>query len=116
MSALSAGAYTATLLVMVNVMKGGGRAPPTLTSQANFTLMTECTPESRRYYSVYSVDGAVTIISFKTRERGFYRVRALLARQRFFAVPDRIVQSTLSVVYLHRLHSVLVILSRLDCT
>jgi hypothetical protein len=24
--------YTATLLVMVNVMKGGGRAPPTLTS------------------------------------------------------------------------------------
>jgi hypothetical protein len=29
----SAGAYTATLLVMVNVMRGGGRAPPTLTSQ-----------------------------------------------------------------------------------
>ncbi len=33
---------------MVNVIKGGGRAAPTLT-------MTECTPESRRYYSVYSV-------------------------------------------------------------
>jgi hypothetical protein len=32
-SAHSAGAYTATLLVMVNVMRGGGRAPPTLTSQ-----------------------------------------------------------------------------------
>jgi hypothetical protein len=32
-SAHSAGAYTATLLVMVNVMKGGGRAPPTLTSR-----------------------------------------------------------------------------------
>ncbi len=31
-SAHSAGAYTATLLVMVNVLKGGGRAPPTLTS------------------------------------------------------------------------------------
>jgi hypothetical protein len=31
-SAHSAGAYTATLLVNVNVMKGGGRAPPTLTS------------------------------------------------------------------------------------
>ncbi len=31
-SAHSAGAYTATLLVMVNVMKGGGRAPPNLTS------------------------------------------------------------------------------------
>ncbi len=27
----SAGAYNATLLLMVNVMKGGGRAPPTLT-------------------------------------------------------------------------------------
>ncbi len=45
-SAHSAGAYTATLLVMVIVVKGGGRAPPTLTSQANFTLMMECTPES----------------------------------------------------------------------
>jgi hypothetical protein len=54
-SSHSAGAYTATLLVMVNVMRGGGRAPPTLTSQANFTLMTECMPESSRYYSVYSV-------------------------------------------------------------
>jgi hypothetical protein len=32
-SAHSAGAYTATLLVRVNVMKGGGRAPPTLNSQ-----------------------------------------------------------------------------------
>jgi hypothetical protein len=31
-SAHSAGPYTAALLVMVNVMKGGGRAPPTLTS------------------------------------------------------------------------------------
>ncbi len=47
--------YSATLLVMVNVKKGGGHAPPTLTSQANFALMTECMPESRRYHSVYSV-------------------------------------------------------------
>jgi hypothetical protein len=31
------------------------RAPPTLTSQANFTHMMECTPESGRYHSVYSV-------------------------------------------------------------
>ncbi len=38
----------------VNLVKGGGRAPPTL--QANFTLMMECTPESGRYHSVYSVD------------------------------------------------------------
>jgi hypothetical protein len=29
-------AYTATLLVMVNVIKGGGRAPPTLTSPGKF--------------------------------------------------------------------------------
>jgi hypothetical protein len=43
-------------------MKGGVRAPPTLTSQANFTLMTECTPESRRYYSVYSVVYAVHFV------------------------------------------------------
>jgi hypothetical protein len=28
LAAHSAGAYTATLLVMVNVVKGGGRAPP----------------------------------------------------------------------------------------
>jgi hypothetical protein len=45
-SAHSAGAYTAALLVMVNVMRGGGRAPPTHTARTNFTLMTECTPES----------------------------------------------------------------------
>ncbi len=36
MSAHSAGAYTATLLVMVNVKRGGGRAPPTHTSQGQF--------------------------------------------------------------------------------
>ncbi len=41
-SAHSAGSYTATLLVMVIVVKGGGRAPPSLISQANFTLMMEC--------------------------------------------------------------------------
>jgi hypothetical protein len=31
--------------------------PPPSPGQVNFTLMTECTPESRRYYSVYSVGG-----------------------------------------------------------
>ncbi len=30
--------------------------PPPSPAQANFTLITECTPQSRRYYSVYSVD------------------------------------------------------------
>ncbi len=43
-SAHSARAYTATLLVMVNVMKGGGRAPPNLTTAwASFTLMMDAT-------------------------------------------------------------------------
>ncbi len=54
-SAHSAGAYTATLLVMVNVVKEGGRAPPPSPASANFTLMIECTPESDCFYSVYSV-------------------------------------------------------------
>jgi hypothetical protein len=54
-SAHSAGAYTATLLVMVNVIKRDGRAPPPSPARANFTLMTECTPESSGCNSVYSV-------------------------------------------------------------
>ncbi len=39
MSAHSAGAYTATLLVMVNVMKGGWACTPILPAWANFTFM-----------------------------------------------------------------------------
>jgi hypothetical protein len=35
-SAHSAGAYTATLLVMINVKRGVGHTPPTLTSQGQF--------------------------------------------------------------------------------
>ncbi len=54
-SAHSAGAYTAILLVMVNVIKGGGRAPPPSPARANFTLLTECTPKSSGCNSVYSV-------------------------------------------------------------
>ncbi len=56
-SAHSAGAYTATLLVIVNVMKGGRRAvhPPPTPARANLTLTMECTPVSSRYYSVYSL-------------------------------------------------------------
>ncbi len=45
------------------VVKGGGSAPLTLTSQANFTLMMECTPERGRYHSVYSV--VRTILKWK---------------------------------------------------
>jgi hypothetical protein len=52
-SAHTAGAYTATLLVMVNVIKGGGRAPPPSPARENFTLMIECTPEISGYYSVF---------------------------------------------------------------
>ncbi len=54
-SAHSAGAYTATLLMMVNVIKGVGVHPPHSPARANFTLITECTPESSRCNSVYSV-------------------------------------------------------------
>ncbi len=59
MSAHSAGAYTATLLVMENVIKGGGRAlgvhPPPPPAKTDFTLITECTPESSGCNSVYFV-------------------------------------------------------------
>jgi acetyl-CoA acetyltransferase len=41
-------------------MKGGGRAPPPSPAWANCTLMMECTPESSRYYSVYSVVSEAT--------------------------------------------------------
>jgi hypothetical protein len=50
---------------MVNVIKGVGVHPPPSPAQANFTLMTECTTESRRYYSVYSVGFATTYKKFK---------------------------------------------------
>ncbi len=36
-------------VMMVDIVKGGGRA------QANFSIMMECTPESGRCHSVYSV-------------------------------------------------------------
>ncbi len=51
----SAEAYTATLYVMVNVVKGGGRAPPPpppAPAWANFSIMMECTPKSNRCLSV----------------------------------------------------------------
>jgi hypothetical protein len=59
-AAHSAGTYTATLLVIVNAMKGGGRAPPPPPAWANFTLMIKCTPESSRCYSVYSVEETIS--------------------------------------------------------
>ncbi len=59
MSAHSAGAYTATLLVMVHVRKGGGRTPPPSPAWDNFTLMMECMPESSRCYSVAKTINAI---------------------------------------------------------
>jgi hypothetical protein len=43
--------------------RGWACTPPP--AQPNFTLMTECTPESRRYYSVYSV--VLTIRRYRGR-------------------------------------------------
>jgi hypothetical protein len=54
-SSLSAGAYTATLYVMVTIKKGGGRAPPHSPARADFSIMMECTPEFGHCHSVYPV-------------------------------------------------------------
>jgi hypothetical protein len=49
-SALSAGAYTATLYVIG--LKGGGLAPPPSPARADFSIMMECTPEIGNLQSV----------------------------------------------------------------
>jgi hypothetical protein len=52
------GAYTATLYVMVNIIKGSGRAPPpppTLTACANFSVRMECTSSGRCQFSTLCV-------------------------------------------------------------
>jgi hypothetical protein len=54
-SALSAGAYITTLFVIVDIVKGGGRAPPSSPVWANYSIMMECSPESGCCHSVYSV-------------------------------------------------------------
>jgi hypothetical protein len=51
-SALSVGAHTATLYVMVNKVKGDGRAPSPKPSQADFSIMMGCTPEIGHCHSV----------------------------------------------------------------
>ncbi len=45
-SALSAGAYTTTLFVMVDRVKGVGVHPPPSLPGGNFSIMIECMPES----------------------------------------------------------------------
>jgi hypothetical protein len=56
-SARSAGAYAATLYVMVDKVKGGGRAPPPSPGWHDFSIMMECTPESGFCHSIYvSID------------------------------------------------------------
>jgi hypothetical protein len=57
---------------MLNIINGVGRAPPPPPAQPNFTLMTDCTPESRRYYSVYSVLVTKSCIAMRTEYRKEY--------------------------------------------
>jgi hypothetical protein len=52
-SALSAGAYTATLYGMVTRMKGSGCAPPPSVARADFSIMMECTPDIGNVHSVF---------------------------------------------------------------
>ncbi len=56
-SALSAGAHTTILLVMVDRVKGGVCVPPPSPGWTDFTIMMECTStlESGHSHSVYSV-------------------------------------------------------------
>ncbi len=51
-STLSAGAYPATLYVMVYRVKEGGRVPPPSTAKADFSIMMECKPEIGHCHSV----------------------------------------------------------------
>jgi hypothetical protein len=53
-SSLSAGAYTATLYVMVTIKKGVGEHPPHSPARADidFSIMMECTPEIGHCHSV----------------------------------------------------------------
>ncbi len=53
--ALSDGAYTTTLLVMVDRVKGGGRVPPHSAGWAEFTIMIEYTPESGHCRSIWTL-------------------------------------------------------------
>jgi hypothetical protein len=62
---------------MVNVVKGVGVHPPLSPAQANFTLMTECTPESRRYYSVYSVVLPTTVHAL-TQVKAHFSIMAIV--------------------------------------
>ncbi len=44
--------YTATLYLMVTIVKGGRRAPPPSPAWVDFSTMMQCTPESGRCHSV----------------------------------------------------------------
>jgi hypothetical protein len=55
-SALSAGAYTTTLYVMVDIVKKVvGVYPPHSPTRANFSIVMKCTTESGPCHSVYSL-------------------------------------------------------------
>jgi hypothetical protein len=56
-STLSAGTYTTTLHVMVDIVKRGGRASSTLIRLSDFSIMMECTPKSGHCHSVSTLWG-----------------------------------------------------------
>ncbi len=58
-SALSAGAYTTTLLVMADIVKGEGVHPPPISSWVEFTIMMECSPESVHCLSICTLSSVV---------------------------------------------------------
>ncbi len=61
-SAHSAGAYSATLYMMVNIVKGGGRASPTLTSLGLFFHRDEMYAKNRQSpLCVYSVARTISV-------------------------------------------------------
>ncbi len=73
----------------------GGRAPPTLTAWANFTLMMECTPESSRCYTLCTLWNHLGI---EDRSLGDF-ILALYEASRFF-LSDRKEDSSNESVHL----------------
>jgi hypothetical protein len=72
-------AHTATLLVMVDTVKEGGRAPPPSSPAcADLTLMMECTPESGRCHSVLCV---LNTARSGTESRIFFKGLKMLPRK-----------------------------------
>jgi hypothetical protein len=65
---------------MVKVAKGGGRASPPSPAWANFTRMTECTPESDCCYSVYSMFCTIAACIFFPSQLKDYSTASVVER------------------------------------